>query len=91
MCLWVCCSVQGYGQKAPGIGAFVYPGSGATCDTRPASAGAAAPPSVTQPNDLPTTEEVSCSCLADVSTQSNICPELKPSPLHFYPESYVSP
>ena len=35
------CSVQGYGQKAPGIGAFVYPGSGATCDTRPASAGAA--------------------------------------------------
>lgn len=26
-------SVQGYGPKAPGIGSFVYPGSGATCDT----------------------------------------------------------
>ncbi|KAL3144011.1 hypothetical protein ABBQ32_003818 [Trebouxia sp. C0010 RCD-2024] len=50
-------SVQGYGQKAPGIGAFVYPGSGATCDTRPASAGATAPPGVAQPNDLPSTEQ----------------------------------
>ena len=28
-------SVQGYGHKAPGIEAFVYPGSGATSDTRP--------------------------------------------------------
>lgn len=28
-------SVQGYGRKAPGIDAYVYPGSGATCDTRP--------------------------------------------------------
>lgn len=27
-------SVQGYGPKAHGIGAYVYPGSGATCDTR---------------------------------------------------------
>lgn len=27
------CSVQGYGPKAPGYPAFVYPGSGATCDT----------------------------------------------------------
>ena len=27
-------SVQGYGPKAPGVAAFVYPGSGATCDTR---------------------------------------------------------
>lgn len=27
-------SVQGYGPKMPGVGAFVYPGSGATCDTR---------------------------------------------------------
>ena len=54
------CSVQGYGEKAPGIGAFVYPGSGATCDTRPASAGATAmaTTSVAQPYDLPTAEEV---------------------------------
>ena len=29
-------SVQGYGPKMPGaLNAFVYPGSGATCDTRP--------------------------------------------------------
>lgn len=28
------CSVQGYGPKAPGYPAFVYPGSGATCDTK---------------------------------------------------------
>lgn len=27
-------SVQGYGPKAPGYPAFVYPGSGATCDTK---------------------------------------------------------
>ena len=27
-------SVQGYGPKGYGIGAFVYPGSGATCDTK---------------------------------------------------------
>lgn len=27
-------SVQGYGQKMPGSGAYVYPGSGSTCDTR---------------------------------------------------------
>ena len=27
-------SVQGYGPKAHGIAAYVYPGSGATCDTR---------------------------------------------------------
>lgn len=55
------CSVQGYGEKAPGIGAFVYPGSGATCDTRPASAGttAMATTSAAQPYDLPTAEEVS--------------------------------
>lgn len=26
-------SVQGYGHKMPGVAAFVYPGSGATCDT----------------------------------------------------------
>ncbi|CAG9462216.1 unnamed protein product [Pedinophyceae sp. YPF-701] len=30
-------SVQGYGPKAPGLDAFVYPGSGATCDTRPSA------------------------------------------------------
>ena len=55
------CSVQGYGEKAPGIGAFVYPGSGATCDTRPASAGATATatPSAVQPSNIPTGEEVS--------------------------------
>ena len=55
------CSVQGYGEKGPGIGAFVYPGSGATCDTRPASAGGAATatPGVAQPQDLSTTGEVS--------------------------------
>ncbi len=29
-----CRSVQGYGHKAEGIEAYVYPGSGATCDTR---------------------------------------------------------
>ncbi|KAL0037126.1 hypothetical protein WJX79_001631 [Trebouxia sp. C0005] len=50
-------SVQGYGQKAPGIGAFVYPGSGATCDTRPASAGQAADPNVAQPSGMTMTEE----------------------------------
>eukprot|EP00887_Chlorella_sp_A99_P002366 scaffold10.g2366.t1 len=27
-------SVQGYGPKLPGVEAFVYPGTGATCDTR---------------------------------------------------------
>ena len=27
------CSVQGYGPKLPGVEAYVYPGSGATCDT----------------------------------------------------------
>lgn len=26
--------MQGYGPKAPGYPAFVYPGSGATCDTK---------------------------------------------------------
>lgn len=50
-------SVQGYGQKAPGIGAFVYPGSGATCDTRPASAGHAIDPNSAQPSGMSTTEE----------------------------------
>ena len=58
------CSVQGYGEKSPGIGAFVYPGSGATCDTRPASAGttAVAVPADEQPCDLPAVQEVSCGC-----------------------------
>lgn len=32
---WFGCSVQGYGEKAPGFGGFVYPGSGATFDTKP--------------------------------------------------------
>ncbi|KAL0048951.1 hypothetical protein WJX82_003017 [Trebouxia sp. C0006] len=50
-------SVQGYGQKAPGIGAFVYPGSGATCDTRPASAGQATDPNIAQPSSASMTEE----------------------------------
>lgn len=41
--------MQGYGPKAPGYPSFVYPGSGATCDTkemaaaRAAAAAAAAP------------------------------------------------
>ena len=56
-----CCSVQGYGQKAPGIGAFVYPGSGATCDTRPVSAGQATDQNVAQPSGMSMTEEV-CPC-----------------------------
>lgn len=42
------CSVQGYGPKMAGLDAYVYPGSGATCDTRaaptkPPAAAAAAP------------------------------------------------
>lgn len=37
------CSAQGYGEKAPGTGFYVYPGSGATCDTRPVQAAAAEP------------------------------------------------
>lgn len=54
------CSVQGYGEKSPGIGAFVYPGSGATCDTRPASAGttAVAVPANAQSCDQPTVQQV---------------------------------
>ena len=41
----LCCrrSVQGYGPKMDGVEAYVYPGSGATCDTQaPAPAAAAA-------------------------------------------------
>lgn len=37
-------SVQGYGQKAAGVGAYVYPGSGATCDTRAPGGGGGAEP-----------------------------------------------
>ena len=30
----VICSVQGYGPKGAGLGGHIYPGSGATCDTK---------------------------------------------------------
>jgi hypothetical protein len=48
-------SVQGYGPKAPGYPAFVYPGSGATCDTKQLAAERAAergggPPNCAAPN-----------------------------------------
>ena len=58
------CSVQGYGEKAPGIGAYVYPGSGATCDTKPVQTGLAATQAGANGESLRARDAVSQSCLS---------------------------
>ena len=59
------CSVQGYGEKAPGIGAYVYPGSGATCDTKPVHTGLPATQAAADGQSLRTTDAVSLLYPAD--------------------------